>query len=282
MTVKNGSWVQATHPTNAVHCDRHSSHEFTHDLNPRITIGRAVYFANAFLDLLLYDFFFSRARDKVGFYVDIGAADGVDASNTAFFDYCLGWRGLLVEGSICADCRLPVDRPNATVFPSFLKGSFSQSKGPSGVWRDTPGSGCGKVETPATQRCMSSDLTRRPIRTLDAILRSHSITHIDLLSIDVEAEGVAALKSLDLTRVSVAVIVLEGNGVRHLQQQGYYVSELRTVHGDWLAWRPDLLRAHWNWNEPAAQLVPKALPHGKLTGGQLADKAHGRVFDRIP
>lgn len=51
------------------------------------------------LDYLINSFYnyqdFGLPRD--GFFLDIGAADGVTASNTFFLEYYLGWRGLLFE-----------------------------------------------------------------------------------------------------------------------------------------------------------------------------------------
>src|SRR5207248_10404646 len=44
-------------------------------------------------DLLLWNFF---GRKKRGFYVDVGAYDGVGFSNTYFFE-AIGWSGVLVE-----------------------------------------------------------------------------------------------------------------------------------------------------------------------------------------
>ena len=75
-------------------------------------------------------------------------------------------------------------------------------------------------------------------------------TAADLLSIDVEGEGTAALESIDFEHTSIAVVLLEGNGLQQLERRGYYVVNLRTTHGDWLAWRPDLLRDRWNYPSP--------------------------------
>jgi hypothetical protein len=34
-----------------------------------------------------------------GFYIEMGAFDGVQESNTRMFELCLGWKGLLIEAS---------------------------------------------------------------------------------------------------------------------------------------------------------------------------------------
>lgn len=39
-------------------------------------------------------------------YVDVGAHHPLDISNTAFFDLCLGWKGLCIE----MRCKVPMAR----------------------------------------------------------------------------------------------------------------------------------------------------------------------------
>jgi len=40
---------------------------------------------------------FLKARGNHGVYVDVGAYDPLEISNTAFFYLCLGWKGLCIE-----------------------------------------------------------------------------------------------------------------------------------------------------------------------------------------
>ena len=46
-------------------------------------------------------------------------------------------------------------------------------------------------------------------------------------------------------QVSVAVVLLENEGLHYLQKRGYYTMRLGTAHDDYLAWRPDLVRERW-------------------------------------
>ena len=46
-------------------------------------------------------------------YIELGAFDGVTESNTRFFDVCLGWDGLLIEGNPVKFPLLVQNRPNA-------------------------------------------------------------------------------------------------------------------------------------------------------------------------
>jgi hypothetical protein len=55
----------------------------------------------------------SLRRDEVMTYVELGAFDGIRESNSHFFDYCLGWKGLLLEGNPVIYASLLENRPNA-------------------------------------------------------------------------------------------------------------------------------------------------------------------------
>jgi Methyltransferase FkbM domain len=50
-----------------------------------------------------------------GFFVEVGANDGVSQSNTAYYERYLGWQGILIEPvpELAARCRM--NRPNAIV-----------------------------------------------------------------------------------------------------------------------------------------------------------------------
>jgi hypothetical protein len=66
-------------------------------------------------DLTIYTTF----RDEIeklgrkATYVELGAFDGVRESNTKFFDDCLGWNGLLIEGNPAQYSQLITNRPFA-------------------------------------------------------------------------------------------------------------------------------------------------------------------------
>lgn len=65
-------------------------------------------------DKILYEAFFrKRGAAFKGKYVELGAFDGVKASNSRFFDLCLGWEGLLIEGHPVSFQRLVQNRPAA-------------------------------------------------------------------------------------------------------------------------------------------------------------------------
>jgi FkbM family methyltransferase len=67
-------------------------------------------------DKRIYHLFFRHLnrKDMQDFhYVELGAFDGIQESNTRFFDVCLGWDGLLIEPNPKVYPRLVTNRPNA-------------------------------------------------------------------------------------------------------------------------------------------------------------------------
>ena len=65
-------------------------------------------------DKIIYETFFKNNTDDVeGTYIELGAFDGLQEANTHFFDKCLGWKGLLLEGNPRKYDSLLTNRPNA-------------------------------------------------------------------------------------------------------------------------------------------------------------------------
>jgi hypothetical protein len=77
-------------------------------------------------DYLLFTLF---RRHTDGFYLDIGAFDGVHISNTYVFER-LGWRGICVEAHPEYFSLLRVNRPSATCVQAACVGSGQPSKVP--------------------------------------------------------------------------------------------------------------------------------------------------------
>ena len=65
-------------------------------------------------DLILFAKLFSSPLLTNGFFLEMGALDGDDGSNTLFFEENLGWTGVLIE-------------PNAPNFQKLVKRRYGQS-----------------------------------------------------------------------------------------------------------------------------------------------------------
>lgn len=144
------------------------------------------------LDKKLNDIFNGKSN---GFYIELGANNGILQSNTAFFEKTKNWKGILIEPSLKGYEACRINRPNsiclnaACVSDSYaentIKGDFTSGHLMSSIY--------GKRLQQETSLCEVK------VDTLTNILNTyHDHSKIDLLSLDVEGYELNVLKGLDL------------------------------------------------------------------------------------
>ncbi|HUA44530.1 MAG TPA: FkbM family methyltransferase [Solirubrobacteraceae bacterium] len=175
-----------------------------------------------------------------GFFVEAGAHDGFNQSNTYWLERFRGWRGLLVEPipELAAEAR--ASRPTATVVQCALvsatdrrshvqmrfgdlmsmvdgaKGSDWPSFGTVLGWRDPY-----EVDVPA--------------RTLSSLLDEIGAPEVDFLSLDVEGFEAAVLGGLDLDRHAPRYILLEVHNREKEQARLAEILKDRYTEYGWLS-----------------------------------------------
>lgn len=176
-----------------------------------------------------------------GVFVEAGAADGLDQSNTLYLERRLGWTGLLVEPgrdqfehcrrvrrrSIVERCVLgPFARSgeSMTVLENRLTSIVRESREASLVdfdrhVRDISADGAVGEETV-------------PCKALGDLLDRHGIRHVDIFSLDVEGAEIFVLEGLDLDRTHISYLLIETHDLPRLKA--------------WLTGRFDLVAA---WSE---------------------------------
>ncbi len=154
-----------------------------------------------------------------GIFVEAGANDGQTQSNTAYFARHRGWRGLLVEPipelaarcrvtrreSVVENCALVASDADGQSVPMTYCGLMSLVEG---GWSDAAAERA-HVETGQQIQSLTPYHVDVPGRSLSALLDQHNMTHIDLLSLDVEGFERQALEGLDLTRHRPRFILVE-------------------------------------------------------------------------
>jgi FkbM family methyltransferase len=154
-----------------------------------------------------------------GFFVEAGANDGYEQSNTYWLERFRGWRGVLVEAIPSLHREAVLERPASRVFNCALVGPERDGSsvtmhygGLMSVVEGAHGSDEAdrEYQKEAFRLGMESGYTVEvPGRTLSSILDEAGSPEVDLLTLDVEGIEVEALRGLDLDRHAPRFIVVE-------------------------------------------------------------------------
>jgi FkbM family methyltransferase len=153
-----------------------------------------------------------------GYFIDIGADDGIDKSNTMAFEDA-GWTGLCIEPSPERFKALRANRRceclNVAISSTEGEERFldilGYGKGLSGIVRHYDPRHVARI----ANETADNPLTRGrfevtvPTRRLDALLEERGVTHVDFCSIDVEGSELEVLESIDFGAVSFDVVAIE-------------------------------------------------------------------------
>jgi FkbM family methyltransferase len=154
-----------------------------------------------------------------GFFVEAGANDGFDQSNTYHLERERGWRGLLVE-PVPELCRLAVvERPRSRVVNCALVAAGGDGGeveirygGLRSVVAGTHGSDAADRAWVAPAFDLGLEEEYRvsvPARTLSSLLDEVGQAEVDLLSLDVEGYEPQVLAGLDLERHAPRYVLVE-------------------------------------------------------------------------
>ncbi len=161
-------------------------------------------------DMIVFERFFSRTTfGGEGFYLEMGAFDGVAESNSRFFERCLGWSGLLIEASPPIFSKLVQNRPHAhklnlapTCGSDYETVSFLPTKYTNAAVVDETNA---HFERSVKVHC----------GPLKSYLQALDIVHIDFFSLDVEGAELLVLQNFDFKAVTIDVIIVECQNANH-------------------------------------------------------------------
>lgn len=154
-----------------------------------------------------------------GFFVEIGADDGIKHSNTYFFEKFRDWKGICIEprkksfdklvknrSAICENCCIS----DTTGTKKFLEIPGHKEQW-SGLLEKFDHRQLDKINEIIDKEVFNKNIIEVECNSLNDIISKHNIKHIDYLSIDTEGGEIDILKSIDFSKIKIDVISVENN-----------------------------------------------------------------------
>ena len=185
-----------------------------------------------------------------GYFVELGANDGITQSNTKHLELFLGWRGILIEPSPKKFAELKKNRSKRTFFFNCACVAFDFTKpdiemlysnlmsvtleGRSDLPDRLEHARKGEVHSEREK----SFSFRIPARTLQDIFQeANSPKLIDLMSLDVEGAELEVLNGIDFQKTNFRYLLIETRSIEEIRSylvERNYVEVARLSHHDYL------------------------------------------------
>ena len=181
------------------------------------------YFSEAGQDMLVKDNFFK--NQKSGFFLEIGAYDGIEGSNCYHFEKFMNWQGIAIEASPlqfeklkknrnCKLMNIAIGSENKKVeFYEVVEG-FTQMSGINNLnFKDS----FERIKKNSNSKINKINIE---CKTFEKLIPSDQI--IDLISIDIEGNEPDVLKSINFDKYQIKVIILENKTPKELSYLEFF------------------------------------------------------------
>jgi FkbM family methyltransferase len=157
---------------------------------------------------------------KNGFFIDIGAHNGLTINNTLYFEKNNEWTGINVEPIKTVFDTLVVNRPNCINLNCAVSNSDGETdfycntghtEMLSGIKNTFDDRHYNRLLNENKQHNCITNVIKVKTKKLETILNEHNISHVNYLSIDVEGAEFEVIKSINFDTVFIDVIGFENN-----------------------------------------------------------------------
>lgn len=169
-----------------------------------------------------------------GFFVDVGAHDGVKFNNTLFFEESRNWTGLNVEANPDVYKDLIINRPNCiniNVAIDKEEGIFDFYKNTghtemlSGLIKSYSPEHKERLDQENESHGSKSEIIKVHSKSLKDIFKEKDIKEVHLLSVDVEGNEMSVFESIDFNEVFIHCLVFEINYMKEMNKFIEYLGE---------------------------------------------------------
>ncbi|KAL3810256.1 hypothetical protein ACHAXA_008746 [Cyclostephanos tholiformis] len=140
-------------------------------------------------------------------YIELGAFDGLTESNTRFFDICLNWDGILIEGNPAKFPSLLKNRPHAHRL-NFAPGCSTNSTNETIPFHAVVFTNGGLAGF-AKDYPEGYNIVQVPCGSLTPVLQELAPNGIDFFSLDVEGSEPLIVGNIEFGKVYIHVLMIE-------------------------------------------------------------------------
>jgi len=208
-------------------------------------------------DKYISEHIFNNKRN--GFFIELGATDGIEFSNTYYFEKELDWNGLVIEPN--PNYKEQLDK-NRSCYKAYelvyskqgLNKNFSIINYPelSGINNYLGNIGKGKV---------TENINLKTITLTELLDNINAPKYIDYLSLDTEGTELEILKGLDMKKYKIRYIRVEhnygplrGEIQNYLLSRNYFYSRWNKFDDEYI--HNDLARIY-TWSNNETVMTPK-------------------------
>ena len=193
--------------------------------NEKIFFWNENFFSQAGQDKVIKNHFFPNKKN--GFFLEIGAYDGIEGSNCFHFEKFLNWNGIAFEPSKVQYEKLKKNR-NCKILNKAMSNSIVEVDFVEIIEGLTQMSGIRNENYTAEKIINNSAQSKTEISkivttTFDQEVPSHQ--EIDYLSIDIEGGELSVLETIDFEKYTIKVVSVENNLPDKFNYNSFFISK---------------------------------------------------------